>query len=94
MAIVTCMRCGRSAEGLPFPPYPDELGARIQQSICAGCWRDYMERQKMVINEYRLDLMDPRAQEILTRDMIEFLGLEPTGEGASRGGGPEGRGEG
>jgi Fe-S cluster biosynthesis and repair protein YggX len=38
-----------------------------------------MSRQTMVINEYRLDLMDPRAQEILTRDMIEFLNLEPEG---------------
>lgn len=79
MAQVTCTRCGRTAEGLPFPPYPDELGSRIQSRVCAACWREYMSRQLMVINEYRLDLMDPRAQEILTRDMIEFLNLEPEG---------------
>jgi Fe-S cluster biosynthesis and repair protein YggX len=79
MAQVTCTRCGRTAEGLPFPPYPDELGGRIQSRVCAACWREYMSRQTMVINEYRLDLMDPRAQEILTRDMIEFLNLEPKG---------------
>jgi Fe-S cluster biosynthesis and repair protein YggX len=88
MALVTCTRCGRTAEGLPFPPYPDDMGARIQRSVCATCWREYMGRQTMVINEYRLDLMDPRAQEILTRDMIEFLGLE------SVNGGAEGREEG
>lgn len=80
MPLVTCKRCGRTAEALPFPPYPDETGARIQESICAACWREYMERQKMVINEYRLDLMDPRAQETLTRDMLEFLGLELEGK--------------
>jgi Fe-S cluster biosynthesis and repair protein YggX len=79
MTQVTCTRCGRTAEGLPFPPYPDALGARIQGSVCAACWREYMARQTMVINEYRLDLMDPHAQEILTRDMIEFLNLEPQG---------------
>ena len=85
MSQVTCARCGRTAEGLPFPPYPDDLGARIQAAVCAACWREYMGRQTMVINEYRLDLMDPRAQELLTRDMIEFLKLEPeSAEGARK----------
>ena len=82
MTTLSCARCGLSAEGLPVPPYPDELGRRIHESVCAACWRECLERQKMVINEYRLDLMDPRAQEILTRDMLEFLGLEPAGEDA------------
>ncbi|MFN2431563.1 MAG: oxidative damage protection protein [Gemmatimonadota bacterium] len=76
MAVLTCTRCGRAAEGLPFPPYPDELGERVQRNVCAECWREYMGRQVMVINEYRLDLLEPRAQEILTQDMLEFLKLE------------------
>jgi Fe-S cluster biosynthesis and repair protein YggX len=89
MALVTCSRCGRRAEGLPFPPYPDDLGARVQRQVCAACWREYMGRQTMVINEYRLDLMDPRAQEILTRDMVEFLNLEAEGEADREEGGEE-----
>jgi Fe-S cluster biosynthesis and repair protein YggX len=76
VATVTCARCGRTAEALPFPPYPDELGALIQRRICPACWGEYMQRQTMVINEYRLDLLDPQAQEILTQDAIEFLGLQ------------------
>jgi Fe-S cluster biosynthesis and repair protein YggX len=64
-------------------PYPDDLGRRILQNVCASCWSEYMSRQTMVINEYRLDLMDPRAQEILTADMVEFLGLAETGGEAS-----------
>ena len=76
MASLTCARCGRTAEALPFPPYPDELGALIQRRICPACWGEYMRRQTMVINEYRLDLLDPQAQEILTQDAIEFLGLQ------------------
>ena len=75
-AVVICRRCGRSAERLPAPPYPDALGRRIQERICAECWRAYLARQTMVINEYRLDLLDARAQELLTRDAVEFLGLE------------------
>jgi Fe-S cluster biosynthesis and repair protein YggX len=76
VASLTCARCGRTAEALPFPPYPDELGALIQRRICPACWGEYMRRQTMVINEYRLDLLDPQAQEILTQDAIEFLGLQ------------------
>jgi len=91
MALVTCSRCGRTAEGLPFAPYPDEMGARILERVCAACWRDYMGRQTMVINEYKLDLMDPRAQEILTRDMIDFLNLEPEEGGAADAAEPEER---
>ncbi len=85
MAPVTCTRCGREAEPLPFAPYPDELGARIQRSVCQACWREYMGRQTMVINEYRLDLMDPHSQEVLTSDLIEFLKLD---EGAGGEGTP------
>jgi Fe-S cluster biosynthesis and repair protein YggX len=29
----------------------------------------------MVINELRLNFMDPRSQEVLTQHMREFLGL-------------------
>lgn len=50
-----------------------------------------MRRQTMVINEYRLDLMDPRAQEILTRDMLEFLQLDEAEEPDGGGAGPGGR---
>ena len=93
MPTVTCARCGRTAEALPFPPYPDELGALIQRRICPACWGEYMRRQTMVINEYRLDLLDPRAQEVLTNDLLEFLNLEDlaeagTAEGAEEEGTP------
>lgn len=78
---------------MQFPPYPDEMGARVQRNVCAACWREYMRRQTMVINEYRLDLMDPKAQDVLTRDMLEFLRLEAPGEEArAEGGAPSERG--
>lgn len=78
MAEVTCIRCGETREGLDRPPYADELGRRIHQEVCAPCWAECRDMQVMVINEYRLDLSDPRAQEILERSIRDFLGL---GEG-------------
>lgn len=79
MAEVTCVRCGRTAPGLDRAPYPDELGREILEKVCVACWDETRNMQVMVINEYRLDLSDPRAQEILERSTREFLGLEPAG---------------
>ncbi|MDX1623904.1 MAG: oxidative damage protection protein [Gemmatimonadota bacterium] len=74
---VTCVRCGETREGLDQPPYPDELGREIHEKVCTACWDEARNMQVMTINEYRLDLSDPRAQEILETSTRDFLGLEP-----------------
>lgn len=75
MSDVTCTRCGQTRAGLDRPPYNDELGREIAEKICAPCWDEARNRQVMIINEYRLDLSDDRAQEILEKATREFLGL-------------------
>lgn len=75
MAEVTCARCGETREGLARPPYPDDLGRAIQEKICPVCWDACREMQVKVINEYRLDLSDPRAQEMLEQATRDFLDL-------------------
>jgi Fe-S cluster biosynthesis and repair protein YggX len=73
-ATVECARCGRAdAPALARPPLPGKLGAEIQQRICAGCWADWQRVEVMVINELRLNFMDPAAQETLNQHMREFL---------------------
>ena len=87
MAQVTCARCGETREGLDRPPYPDALGSEIAEKICARCWDECRGQQVMVINELRLDLSDPRAQEILEQHVRDFLNLSGAGEA---GAGPAG----
>ena len=73
-AIVECARCGRSeAPALARPPLPGKLGAEIRQRVCADCWAEWQKVEVMVINELRLNFMDPAAQETLNRHMREFL---------------------
>jgi tetratricopeptide (TPR) repeat protein len=71
-----CM-AGARARQLPKPPMNDDLGRRIQASICADCWtawfRDYSIK---VINEMRLDLSTEKGQEVYDQIMREFLGFE------------------
>ena len=76
MADVTCRRCGQTRPGLPRPPMPGVLGTEIQSSICAECWGEWTRAEVMVINELRLNFMDPAAQPVLERHMREFLLLD------------------
>lgn len=76
MADVTCRRCKETRAGLARPPMPGPLGATIQASICAPCWEEWTRAEVMVINELRLNFMDPAAQQTLEKHMREFLLLD------------------
>lgn len=71
---VQCARCGRpEAPALPRPPLPGKAGQEIREKVCADCWNEWQKMEVMVINELRLNFMDPGAQEVLNRHMREFL---------------------
>ena len=73
---VTCSRCHREAAGLDRrPPLPAALADRVLASVCADCWAEWEKQEVMVINELRLNFMDPKAAEVLHQRMREFLGL-------------------
>jgi Fe-S cluster biosynthesis and repair protein YggX len=70
---VKCARCGEKREGLSFAPFPNELGQRIGAEICGQCWKEWLQRQNMIINHYGLDLMNEDAQGFLFDNMKAFL---------------------
>jgi Fe-S cluster biosynthesis and repair protein YggX len=73
---VSCSRCERDAPGLDRrPPLPAALADRVMASVCADCWAEWEKNEVMVINELRLNFMDPKAADVLQRKMLEFLGL-------------------
>jgi Fe-S cluster biosynthesis and repair protein YggX len=67
--MVRCVKLGREAEGLDFPPYPGELGRRIFEQVSREAWKQWLEQQKMLVNENRLNLADRKAREYLARQM-------------------------
>jgi tetratricopeptide (TPR) repeat protein len=68
---------GSRARQLPRPPMNDELGRRIQETVCADCWQEWLRNYSIkVINELRLDLSTERGQEEYDRYMREFLGID------------------
>jgi Fe-S cluster biosynthesis and repair protein YggX len=77
---VRCIKLGREAEGLDFPPYPGELGRRIYDHVSKEAWKQWLEHQKMLVNENRLNLADKKAREYLAQQMEKHF----FGEGAER----------
>jgi Fe-S cluster biosynthesis and repair protein YggX len=67
--MVKCVKLGREAEGLDVPPYPGELGRRIYENVSKEAWRQWLEQQKMLVNENRLNLADKKARDYLARQM-------------------------
>ena len=66
---VHCIKLGREAEGLDFPPYPGALGKRIYDQVSKDAWQDWLEHQKRLINEMRLNLADQKARQYLAEQM-------------------------
>ncbi len=71
--IVNCKKLGIEAEGLAEPPYPGELGQRIYKNISKQAWEAWLNHQTMLINEYRLSLIDAKARQFLQQEMEQFL---------------------
>ncbi len=76
---ITCCRCGAEIEGMPAPPVPTPLGREAQAKVCAACWQEWLRTQVMLINEYRLNLVDPQVRASLEQQARQFLNLGPPG---------------
>jgi Fe-S cluster biosynthesis and repair protein YggX len=66
---VKCIKLGREAEGLDYPPYPGDLGKRIFESVSKEAWKQWLEQQKMLVNENRLSLADKKSRDYLAAQM-------------------------
>ncbi len=78
--MVNCIKLGREAPGLDFPPYPGELGKRIFEQVSKEAWQSWLKHQTMLVNENRLNLADSSARQYLARQMDRYF----FGEGAER----------
>ena len=76
--IVKCVKLGREMPGLDRPPWKGELGKRIYENVSKEAWCMWVDHSKMLLNEYRLNPLDPNAQKIMEEQMEQFF----FGEGA------------
>ena len=78
--LVNCVKLGREADGLDFPPMPGELGKRIYENVSKEAWAQWVKQQTMLINENRLSLADPQARKYLAEQVQKHF----FGDGADK----------
>ena len=71
--MVQCIKLGREAEGLDYPTYPGPLGQRIFENVSKEAWKSWLNQQTMLMNEYRLNPLDPKARKFLQDEMEKFF---------------------
>jgi Fe-S cluster biosynthesis and repair protein YggX len=71
--MVKCVLLGVEAEGLDYAPYPGELGQRIYENVSRQAWQQWLAHQTMIINEYRLTPIEPKARKFLEEEMGKFF---------------------
>ena len=70
---VNCVVLGAESEGLDYVPYPGELGQRIYDNVSKEGWQRWVKHQTMLLNEYRLTPIDPKARKFLVAEMEKFF---------------------
>jgi Fe-S cluster biosynthesis and repair protein YggX len=81
--MVHCVYLKREAPGLDRQPYPGPLGQRIFDNVSKEAWAKWLSHQTMLMNEYRLTPVEPKARKFLEGEMEKFF----FGAGSSK---PEG----
>ena len=71
--MVKCIKLGQELPGLDSPPTPSEMGRKVYENVSKQAWDEFVEYFKMVINEYRLDLTSPMADQIFEQKMNEYF---------------------
>lgn len=80
---VFCEYLKKDADGLDFQLYPGEVGKRIFDNISKEAFTGWQKKQTMLINEQKLNMMEPNDRKFLEEKMVAYLfeGIEPTIEG-------------
>lgn len=77
---VYCFKLKHEAEGLLKPPFPGTLGERIFNEVSKQAWEMWLSHQTMLINEYRLNLSEPKSREFLKEELQKYF----FGEGSKK----------
>ena len=60
-------------KGWDEPPFDSEFGQKIFKNVSKAAWGEWVDRQKMLLNEYRLQPWTPQAQQFLVEQMEQFF---------------------
>ena len=71
--MVQCVLLKQELPGLERPSYPGPLGQRIFEQVSQQGWQQWLRHQTMLINEYRLSVIEPKSRKFLEAEMEKFF---------------------
>ncbi|GMG86263.1 oxidative damage protection protein [Biformimicrobium ophioploci] len=74
--MVHCRKYQKEMEGLESPPFPGPRGLDIFDNVSKQAWQEWLAHQTMLVNEKRLNMMEPSTRVYLTEQMGKFLNGE------------------
>ncbi len=77
---IFCCKLKKEAEAMDRQPFPGALGDKIFNQVSKEAWSMWLSHQTMLINEYRLNLIEAKAREFLKEEMQKYF----FGEGSEK----------
>ncbi len=71
--LIKCIKLKKESEGLDFQPFPGGLGEKIFNNVSRIAWKEWLEKQKMLVNEYRLNLSEIEARNFLMEETEKYF---------------------
>ena len=71
--LIFCKKLQKELPALERAPFPNDEGQRIFENISAQAWQEWVGYQTILINEYRLSSLDPKARTFLASEREKFL---------------------
>ena len=76
MRKVFCTKYQEELEGMSTAPYPGQKGEELFNNVSKKAWEEWLEHQKMLINEGQINLADRESRKWLNEQMSLFLNNE------------------
>ena len=70
---VHCVKFNKEMEGLEKPPLKGPVGQRVFDNVSKEAWRLWLEHSKMLVNEYRIDLISPAGQKMWMDELEKYF---------------------
>ena len=74
--MVMCRKYKQELPGLDRLPYPGPKGQEVFNEVSRKAWDEWQKHQTMLINERRLNMMDPEDRRFIQQEMDKFLAGE------------------
>jgi len=71
--MVKCVKLGRELPGLDRIPWKGEIGKRVYDNVSKEAWKLWVEHSKMLMNEFRLNPLDPNSLKIMGDQMEQYF---------------------